>query len=202
MVTSCGPKIYTSQSFSGALSKHKTVAILPAEVSIGLGAIDAKNVTPAKITQMKERTGVDVQRRMHAWLLLKEDKFNYTVEFQGVSKTNSILKDADISYSEIKDKNMVELAKLLGVDAVIQSTVNMEQPTSNGAAMVVGVLSNIWLSTNNVKTTIKINDGKNGDVLWRYDYQASGSVGRSVNTLVDALMKSASRNFPYKKFSR
>ncbi|HEX8334806.1 MAG TPA: hypothetical protein VF622_19435 [Segetibacter sp.] len=75
----------------------------------------------------------------------------------------------------------------------------MEKPTSNGAAIAVGVLSNIWLSTNNVKTTIKINDGKSGEILWKYDYQASGSVGRSVNTLVDALMKNASRNFPYQK---
>ncbi|HEX8334807.1 MAG TPA: hypothetical protein VF622_19440 [Segetibacter sp.] len=53
---------------------------------------------------MEQRTGIDVQRRMHAWFLLKEDKFSYTVEFQGLSKTNSILKDANIGYGDIKEK--------------------------------------------------------------------------------------------------
>jgi hypothetical protein len=199
-LAACAPTIHQSQAFSGALASHKTVAILPADVTFQLRPIDAKNLAPEKILEMEQRTGVDVQRRMNAWFLLKEVKLNYTVEIQNVSKTNSLLKEANINYSKIKEKNKAELAKLLGVDAVIQSKLTLEQPTSEGAAVAVGVLSNIWLNTNKVHTTININDGKSGEVLWKYDHQASGSVGRSVNTLVDALMKNASKYFPYRKF--
>lgn len=56
---------------------------------------------------------------MYSWFLRRSDKFNYTVKFQDVSKTNSLLKDAGISYADLRDKSKESLAKLLGVDAVI-----------------------------------------------------------------------------------
>ncbi len=70
---------------------------------------------------------------------------------------------------------------------------------SEGAAIAVGLLVGAWGSTNNVQTTININDGKSGDILWKYDYQASGSVGSSTTRLVDGLMRNASKKFPYQQ---
>ena len=197
-LAACGPKIYTSNEFSGALAKHKTVAILPAEVSIQLRPNEAKKLTPEQITDMAQKTGFDIQDKMHGWFLRQSGKFDYTVTFQDVIKTNAKLKDANVAYNDLKSKDRAELAKLLGVDAVIQSRLKMEKPMSEGAAIAVGVLLGAWGSTNNVQTTININDGKSGDILWKYDYQVSGSVGSSTTRLVDALMRNASRKFPYK----
>jgi hypothetical protein len=197
-VAACGPKIYTSDQFAGALTKHKTVAILPAEVSIQLRPNEAKRLTPEQIIDMAQKTGFDVQDKMHGWFLRQSGKFDYTVSFQDVNRTNSKLKDANIAYNDLKTKDRAEIAKLLGVDAVIQSRLKMEKPMSEGAAIAVGVLLGTWGSTNNVQTTININDGKSGDILWKYDYQATGSVGSSTTRLVDALMRNASRKFPYK----
>jgi hypothetical protein len=33
--------------------------------------------------------------------------------------------------------------------------------------------------------------------MWKYDYEAAGSFGSSPNRLVDALMRNASKKFPY-----
>jgi hypothetical protein len=55
-----------------------------------------------------------------------------------------------------------------------------------------------WGSTNSVATTINISDGKSGDILWKYDYTAQGSIGSSTTRLVDNLMRNASKKFPYK----
>jgi hypothetical protein len=73
----------------------------------------------------------------------------------------------------------------------------MDKPMSEGAAIAVGVIFGAWGNTNSVQTTINIHDGKSGNLLWKYDYQASGSVGSSTDRLVNALMRNASKKFPY-----
>lgn len=197
LATSCGPKIYKSANFSTALAKHKTVAILPAEVTMKLRPNEAKKLTAEQVNEMNMQTAYDVQEKMYGWFLRQGSRYSYTVKFQDVTKTNAKLKEAGISYLDLKTTDRAKLAKLLGVDAVMQDRLNMEKPMSEGAAIAVGLLVGAWGSTNNVQTTINIHDGSSSDLLWKYDYQASGSVGSSTTRLVDALMKNATKKFPY-----
>jgi hypothetical protein len=197
VISSCGPKIYTSSNFSTALAKHKTVAILPAEVTMQLRPNQTKNTTQEQLDEMAMKTGYDIQEKMHGWFLRRGDKYKYTVTFQDVTRTNAKLKEAGITYKDLKTTDRAKLAKLLGVDAVMQDRTNMEKPMSEGAAVAVGLLVGAWGSTNKVNTTINIHDGNSGDLLWKYDYEAQGSVGSSSTKLVDALMKNATKKFPY-----
>ncbi len=193
----CGPKIYKSNEFDAALAKHKTVAILPADVTTTLRPNEAKKVSAEQLQDINEKTGFAIQDKMYSWFLRRSDKFAYTVTFQDVTRTNALLKQAGISYNDLAAKDRTELAKLLGVDAVLQNRSSMEKPMSDGAAIAVGVIFGAWGNTNNVQTTINIHDGKSGNLLWKYDYQASGSVGSSATNLVNALMRNASKKFPY-----
>lgn len=197
LLFSCGPKIYTSSSFSSALAKHKTVAILPAEVTMQLRPNEAKKITAEQLEDITSKTGYDIQEKMYGWFLRRQDKYSYTVKFQDVTKTNALLKQGGISYNDLKTTDRAKLAQILGVDAVLQDRTNMEKPMSEGAAVAVGVLIGAWGATNKVNTTINIHDGKSGELLWKYDYEASGSVGSSPTRLVDALMRNASKKFPY-----
>ena len=194
---SCGPKIYKSSEFDVALTKHKTVAILPADVMTKLRPNESKKITPEQLEQMNEKTGLAIQDKMYSWFLRRSDKYQYTVTFQDVTRTNALLKQAGITYTDLAAKDRTELAQLLGVDAVLQNRSSMDKPMSDGAAVAVGVVFGVWGNTNNVQTTINIHDGKSGNLLWKYDYQASGTVGSSANNLVNALMRNASKKFPY-----
>ncbi|HVG16554.1 MAG TPA: hypothetical protein VM935_16390 [Chitinophagaceae bacterium] len=194
---SCGPKIYKSEDFSNALQKHKTVAILPAEVNMQLRPNQTKNLTAQQIQEMSNRTAIDIQEKMHGWFLRRGSKYQYTVTFQDPTKTNAKLKDAGLKYFDLKSTDRAEIAKILGVDAVMQDRVIMEKPMSDGAAIAVGLLVGAWGATNKVETTINIHDGDSGNLLWKYDYEAAGSVGSSTAKLVDALMRNASKKFPY-----
>lgn len=193
----CSPKIYTSPAFAAALAKHRTVAILPAEVQMQLRPNQMRNTTQEQLDEMTMKTGYDIQEKMYGWFLRMSDRKDYTVTFQDVTRTNAILKEAGIRYTDLKTTDRAKLAKMLGVDAVIQDKTSMEKPMSEEAAVVIGVMTNTWGSTNKVNTTINIHDGVTGDLLWKYDYEASGSVGSSSTRLVDALMKNASKRFPY-----
>jgi hypothetical protein len=112
-------------------------------------------------------------------------------------ETNSRLSKAGISYADLRTKSRKELAELLGVDAVISSNVRMDKPMSEGAAVAVGLAFGVWGNTNKAMTTINIHEAKGGDLMWKYQYEASGSVGSSPDNLVNALMRNASKNFPY-----
>jgi len=195
-IAGCGPKIYKSNEFDAALAKHKTVAILPADVTTTLRPNEAKKVSAEQLQDINEKTGFAIQDKMYSWFLRRSDKFAYTVTFQDVTRTNALLKQAGISYKDLAAKDRTELAKLLGVDAVLQNRSSMEKPMSDGAAIAVGVIFGAWGSTNNVQTTINIHDGKAGNLLWKYDYQASGSVGSSATNLVNELRRNASKKFP------
>lgn len=197
ILISCGPKIYKSESFSSALARHKTVALLPAEVTLQLRPNEAKKITAEQMKDLVDKTGYDVQDKMYGWFLRRGDKFNYTVTFQDINKTNARLKEANIAYEDLKSKDRSELAKILGVDAVMQGKVVSEKPMSEGAAVAVGLLVGVWGNTNKVQTAINIHDGQTGDLLWKYDYEAHGSVGSSTTRLVDALMRNATKKFPY-----
>jgi hypothetical protein len=134
---------------------------------------------------------------MHGWFLRRGSKYQYTVSFQEPTRTNAKLKDAGLKYFDLKSTDRAQIAKILGVDAVMQDRVIMEKPMSDGAAIAVGLLVGAWGATNKVETTINIHDGDSGNLLWKYDYEAAGSVGSSTAKLVDALMRNASKKFPY-----
>jgi hypothetical protein len=158
---------------------------------------EAKKLTPEQITELNTKTGYDIQEKMYGWFLRRGDQYKYTVTFQDVTKTNAKLKQAGIQYNDLKNTDREKLAQILGVDAIIQDRTQMEKPMSEGAAIAVGLLVGAWGSTNNVETTINIHDGASGDLLWKYDYSVAGSVGSSTTKLVDALMRNASKKFPY-----
>jgi hypothetical protein len=202
ILTACGPQIYKSNQFSSVATTHKTVAILPAIVSIQLRPNEAKKVNPEDIRKNEESTGYSIQDQMYGWFLRENDKMKYTVAFQDVNKTNSILKKANISYQDLRSKSKQELASLLGVDAVISTTMRMEKPMSEGAAITVGILVGAWGATNKANITIDIHENKSGDLIWKYDYQASGSVFNSPEQLVKGLMRNASKKFPYNQKGR
>lgn len=136
-----------------------------------------------------------MQNAAYTWLLQRQKE--YTITFQDVDRTNALLKKAAINYENIAFQDKADLCKILGVDGIISGKATMSKPMSEGAAVAVGLLVGFWGSTNNTTTTLTIHDASGG-LLWKYDYQSSGSVGSSSESLTKALMKNASKKFPYK----
>ncbi len=195
--TSCAPRVYKNRDFDAITASHKIVAILPAEVDITLRPNEMKKITPEQLKESEEQTGFNIQDKMYAWFLRKSDRRRYTVSFQDVNKTNALLLQNGIKYGDMRSKTKEELARLLGVDAVITTKAIMRKPMSEGAAVALGVLLGTWGNTNDVQVSITINEGKKGDLVWKYDYNNSGSFGSTAENLVDGLMRNASKRFPY-----
>ena len=202
LLTACGPSIYLAQDFRAYAPRHKTVAILPADVTIRLRPNQAKNTTAQQQRDMQTQTGLDYQERIYAWLLRRSQQRGYTVQFQDVRQTTVRLRESNIPFQELRTHSPQELAQILGVDAVLTTSVLTTKPMSEGAAVALGVASALmgggaWGATNQANITVNIHEAEAGKLLWKYDFVAAGSVFSSPETVVDALMRNASKKFPY-----
>lgn len=193
-LVSCGPTIYKAADLEDSKSTVKTLAILPFNVTVD-GKRLPKGTTIETLKEYQKKTGYTFQDKAYTWFLQRQNE--YSVQFQDVDRTNSLLKKANLPYEEIAEHDKGDLCKLLGVDAVISGDAVMSRPMSEGAAVAVGVLVGAWGSTNQTTTTLAIHDTK-GNLLWKYDYEASGSIGSSPDNLTKALMKNASKKLPYR----
>jgi hypothetical protein len=145
-----------------------------------------------------KRTGYDMQNTLFSELLRQFSKDKYLVEFQDVNKTNAILTKNNFSYEDIALKDKGEICKILGVDAVMSGTVRMTKPMSDGAGIALALLG-VGGATNKTDVSLSINDGEDGKLLWKYDWQTSGSIGSSSESLGKALARNVSKQLPYQK---
>ncbi len=195
LFASCGPTIYKASNLNSSKQIVKTLAILPFDITIDTKRLP-KGITLETIKESQQKTGYDMQSHAYSWFLKRQD--DYTVTFQDIDKTNTLLKKANIAYDSLFLQDKGELCKLLQVDGVISGKATLSKPMSEGAAVTMGLLIGAWGSTNKTTTSLTIHDPYGG-LLWKYDYQASGSIGSSSDNLTNALMRNASRKFPYKK---
>ena len=194
---SCGPQIYTNANFRKVESQHKTVAIIPFDVLIDIKRLP-KGITHENIKEQQKSTGYSVQNSVYSYLLREQSRDKYSIEFQDIDKTNALLTEAGLTYEDLKNKSKEQICQLLKVDAVIGGKVITSRPMSDGAAIALGLLVGAWGSTNKTQASVTIHEAANGSLLWKYDYEANGSIGSSSQSLTNALMKNVSKKFPYK----
>ncbi len=192
------PTIYTKPEFSNVTKSHKRVAVLPFIVTI-----DSKNQSKEFTIDVAKKAERDeaymFQQQLYAQFLKQQSKGLYTVEFQDTDHSNTLLSKAGINYDNLSVYTKSDIARHLGVDAVISGTIRRSKPMSSAGAIVLGLLGGFWGSTNRVDVTLNLHDGSNNDLLWKYDHEASGSVGSSAEGLAKSLMTGISKDFPYKK---
>jgi hypothetical protein len=132
---------------------------------------------------------------MYTYLLRKSKDF--TVTFQDVEKTNTLLKKAGM-YDKLGEFTKDEIAKALGVDAVIGGRFDMEQTKSEGAAIASAVLfGGFGGKTGSGSLTMTINNANDGELLWRFFKTMDDGIGSSTDDLVERMMRKVARNFPY-----
>ena len=189
--------IYTHPNFDRLARNHKLIAIVPFDCEMQLRPKEMESITDEQLAEMELAEGLGVQAALQSYFLKRKIKDGIRVDFQDVDKTNTILRQNGIDQFNIGDYTHEELAELLEVDAIIDGKLSTKKPMSEGASAALGVLVGVWGPTNSGNITIKIIDRKTGENLWQYDKQLSRSLGSDTNTIIAAMMRKASRKFPY-----
>ena len=189
-------QIFESPQLSSATKVHKIVAIIPFVVKITYKK-QPKNFSAEANKEQEQKMAKSIQSSMYTFLLRKADK--YTVSFQDVEKTNILLKKAGIA-DKLDEMTKDEIAKILGVDAVISGTFESEQTKTEAGAIVSAVIfGGLGGKTGSGSLTMMINNGTDGELLWRFFKTMDDNIATGTDDLVESMMRKVSRNFPYLK---
>jgi hypothetical protein len=189
-------QIFESPNLKATTATHKTVAIVPFDVKISYKK-PPKGFTAESNAAQELKMAKSIQSSMYTFLLRKSDK--YSVGFQDVDKTNILLKKAGIS-EKLGEMTKDEVAKILGVDAIISGSFESEQTKSEVAAIATAVLfGGLGGKTGSGSLTMLLHNGSDGELLWRFFKTMDDNISASTDDLVENMMRKVSRNFPYLK---
>lgn len=187
-------QIFNSPKLETEISNHKVVAILPFKANISYKRMP-KNYDSQTIREEEIQLGYNLQSGMYTYLLRKAD--DYTVSVQDIEKTNTLLKQ-NKAYNNLDEFTNDQLAKILGVDAVIKCSYSYEKTGSEGGAIVTTILFGVGKVATG-ELTMAIYNGKDGELLWRFYKQMNEDVFSSANAVMERMMRKVGRNFPYQK---
>ena len=196
LTISAQKQIFESPKLASEIKQHKLVAILPFTVKLSYKK-QPKNFSAEANRGQEISMSKSIQSSMYTFLLRKSN--NYTVNFQDVEKTNILLKKAGVA-DKLDELTKDEVAKILGVDAIIGGMFESEQTKSEGAAIATAILfGGFGGKTGSGSLTMTLNNGSDGELLWRFFKTMDDNISSSTDDLVERMMRKVARNFPYEK---
>ena len=206
-------EIYTHPEFDSLARDHTQLAILPFKIMLRLKAKEAKKLEPEDLERLEKIEGEAVQSALQSYFLKRKGEDSFKVSFQDIHETNAILAKAGWTDDSLRLKTKRQICRLLQVDGLVSGTVMTNKLLSDEAYVALNVLG-IGLGlvgamfgdpsgvsgpgpTNTGNCTINIHEAKTGKLLWRYDKELTRGLGSNANTIMNAMMRKASKEFPY-----
>lgn len=206
-------EIYTHPEFDSIAKGHTLLAILPFKVMLRLRPKAAKKLEPEDFEKLEKIEGEAVQAALQSYFLKQKEKDSFKVSFQDIHQTNAILTQAGWTDDSLRLKTTKQICRKLKVDGLISGTVMTRKLLSDeGAAALtalgigVAALGTLFGGTpewpvsgptNTGNCTINIHEAKAGKLLWRYEKELSRGLGSNTNSIINAIMRKASKKFPY-----
>jgi len=131
---------YEAETFENL--PEKTVAILPYEVIFE--GRTPRRISPEDLEIMATSDSQLFQSSLYENIILRERRNrNFNLNVQDYHKTNFLLAQAGIGIKDSWYKDPVELANILGVDAVIKSSVHTKRYLGDGASTAIAITTTI-----------------------------------------------------------
>ena len=216
----------TINSTTGSQAKirsHKTIAIIPFEVRFDLRNKNQHKFTEQELAGVRHFMALGLQQYLHNWLKNYSRKKPFTASIQNIDITDSILTENKISYAILYNMPRTELAKMLGVDAVLTPNVIFAQPNSEAASLLAIPLGAVSLgsgsvffytrlATQQMKLQVLLTDRETETSMWTFETKTNNSkltkpsTNRQKENIlyplfdnIDETLMKFIRNFPYKK---
>jgi hypothetical protein len=202
--------VYKSPDFTEKSSRHQTVAILPLRIT-QTGHVSKKE-TPEDIKKANIDWGYAFQENLHSYILRQtnRNRKGQLVSFQAIQKTNSILKEQGLTIEDMYDQKPEELAQLLGVDAVLMTTLEKDKNFSDGVAygLAAGrlILNTVSKSpvgvpapnASDINMNCYLYDAKDSKLLWK-TYRAGGTdIPAHVDGQIEFYSNWIAKKLPYR----
>ncbi len=210
---SCGTNknVYQSSDFESKSHRHQNIAILP--FNITQTGHKSKNTTDESIKIANEKWGYTFQESLQAYLLkyTSKNKKGPIISFQSLQKINAILLENNINIETAYQRKPEELAKLLGVDAVLMTTLENEKNFSDGVAYGMaagrailnaigqgGRSGGLYMNASDINMSAYLYDAADSKLLWQTYRKGGADLPSGVDDLVQYYSNWIAKKFPYK----
>ena len=194
--------LYENPKFDAIAKNHQSIGIIPFKATVKLRPKQMAKMSPEQFKRLEISEGKSIQTAMYSWFLKRKKRGKLlSIEVQDPNKTMALLGKEGITQENLSNYTTEEIAKILGVDALIYGTYNTNKPMSEGASVALGVLIGFWGTTNSATVNMSVHNASDGVLLWNYNKKVRGSIGSSPEDLINVLMRKASRRLSYTKKS-
>jgi len=170
--------------------KHHAIAVLPPRTTIErkIWMTDDRfnELTLQKQSQLQEQLIRSFARRMNEGKCF--------VEVLDMSSTNDIVLPAGYNEGRIAPR---ELCKLLKVDAVVESNIQILEPVSEATAIFFQQATGTTLITNSITLRASLIDTLGNAPIWNLTAIKNGTLGSFKQIMLNKVIRRTTRNTPY-----
>jgi len=216
LASACSKPFYQSNDFNEQTAAHQTVAIIPVQMVFNgspLGSLSGEDKTMVEEAESKAFQ-ISLFREL---LYSANGKKSLKVTLMPVEQTNNKLEKANISIRESWDMMPNELADILGVDAVIKTTVYKKRYLTDLASYGINISSKVLAlltkgrsllalgtgnkidKTNSITAHCSLYNEQDGQVLWSMSLQDDTDWKKPTNEVIDDINRQFAKHFPYRK---
>lgn len=190
-------KDFLSENFPRVRSTHQRIAILPFDVRFENPNNRTNEVKNQKLFSNQEReASLDAQKELFTYIARQVAKGRYEIAFQDFSKTNKVLSENGIRLEDIARQNKADIAKLLGVDAVISGDLAIRITQIDRRSIQI---SPMFQGNDGVETNVKLFDAISGEMLWSTNLsQRPNSRMDTPHHLSSQLIGQVAKSLPYR----
>lgn len=199
-------KDFVAENFATIKNTHKKIAILPFGVQFQnpLDYSKQKKENPVQARRLyskqEQEASLDAQKDFFMNVAKQVEKGRYEIAFQDFTRTNKVLSENGIRLEDIKFQNKADLAKLLGVDAVIfgELVVKISRPTDRSMSISPVMMNNTRFN-DGVETDVKLFDAASGELVW--STVLSNQPNNRMDTphqLSTSLLNQVAKSLPYR----
>ena len=151
-------------------------------------------------SKQEQEASFDAQKEFFMTVAKQVEKGRYEIAFQDFTRTNRVLAENGIHIEDVKFQNKADLAKLLGVDAVIfgELIIKISRPTDRTMSISPVMMENTRFN-DGVETDVKLFDAASGEMVW------SSTLSNQPNNRMDtphqlstSLLNQVAKNLPYR----
>lgn len=199
-------KDFIAENFATIKNTHKKIAILPFSVQFQnpLDYSTQKKRNPIQekhsYSKQEQEASFDAQKEFFMTVAKQVEKGRYEIAFQDFTRTNKVLAENGIRIEDVKFQNKADLAKLLGVDAVIfgELIIKISRPTDRTMSISPVMMENTRFN-DGVETDVKLFDAASGEMVW--SKAISNQPSNRMDTphqLSSSLLNQVAKNLPYR----
>lgn len=207
---SCSPKYYETAAYENYAGEHQTIAILPSQ-TITTGRIP-EEMAKEMIEQVEENESLAFQIAIFDEVAQRSGRRDgeILINLQHYTETNAKLEEAGIGFRESWTMSPTKLAEVLGVDAVVRTSIRKDmfltELESFGVSMALSAISllggeALWFiptKTSDVFLSASVLDAQDGISVWNTDKVVQTDWNDRHSAIVRHLARVMARRFPYR----